>query len=48
MLNSDVNDENLKEAMDRMKKRLIEQDEKYSKYLKDMKNKDTLNSKLKQ
>lgn len=42
-----VTDDVLKEAVERMKKRLIEQDEKNSKNVKDLKNKETLNTKLK-
>ena len=47
MLNSS-NEESVKEALERMKKRLIEQDEKNSKIVKELKNKETLNVKLKQ
>lgn len=43
-----VTDDSLKETMERMKKRLIEQDEKHSKNVKQLKNKDLLNTKLKQ
>ena len=48
MFGSEAGEEGLKEVIDRMKKRLIEHDEKHSKGVKDLKNKDALIAKLKQ
>lgn len=47
MLKSSTNDESLKESMSRIKKRLDEQDEKSTKMIKDIKNKEALITKLK-
>jgi hypothetical protein len=43
-----VTDETIKETLDRTKKRMLEQDEKLSKNVKELKNKESLISKLKQ
>lgn len=48
LLNLPVSDEAIKEGLDRAKKRLAEQDEKISKNVKELKNKESLITKLKQ
>jgi arsenate reductase-like glutaredoxin family protein len=48
MFKNPITDDSLKETIERMKKRLAEQDEKHSKQVKELKNKEGLIAKLKQ